>query len=479
MKTGIFLTVAVAVILGACAKNEPEMQSAANGSRRPVVFLPEVCSRAAMENGFRQNDVIGIFMSKDGAEEGYFMWNIPYWYESEQEVWESPYEFYWEDNTAPMDVVAYYPYFSLPESQDLTRLAVDLPSDQSSLDSLRKSDFLWGKVDDVTADSYPEGVPLPMKHRFSKVKINMDVTVEGAPMTSEPMVFLRQVKNHGTVNLNTGEVALSTDNRMEVKMYYDAQARTAEAIVYPQTLEAGTLMRYLVFGENGYEAYGYKLNAPLTLEEGKEYVLDYQKDFPAFLTLPYDSVYSYFRELSITYDYFAAFLNGVNVNAYEADPFTSNLDIKIEKSEGDDWFDYKFENGRFHFGIQENLTTQDRKGKLWLTAGSVRKAITVYQSAVALTEVRNNLSWEAASLSGYQYWILGEYTGLTYEVEYKETDVTGWVQPVNLEPDASGNFSIEVAANESAVSRSCVVRLFHKGVLPVMEVSITQAGKTE
>lgn len=78
MKTGIFLTVAVAVILGACAKNEPEMQSAADGSRRPVVFLPEVCSRAAMENGFRQNDVIGIFMSKDGAEEGYSMWNIPY-----------------------------------------------------------------------------------------------------------------------------------------------------------------------------------------------------------------------------------------------------------------------------------------------------------------------------------------------------------------------------------------------------------------
>ena len=41
MKTGIFLTVAVAVILGACAKNEPEMQSTVDGSRRPVVFLPE------------------------------------------------------------------------------------------------------------------------------------------------------------------------------------------------------------------------------------------------------------------------------------------------------------------------------------------------------------------------------------------------------------------------------------------------------
>ncbi len=476
MKRGIFFTMAMVSVLSACTKDGPESPSVENEGRKVLVFLPEVCSRAAMENGFRDNDVVGVFMSEKGTDEGYYMWNVSYCYEGERNVWESPYAFYWKDSTTSMDVVAYYPYFPLPESQDLSNVVVELPANQSSLDSLRKSDFLWAKVEDVSPDTYPQGIPLPMSHRFAKVKINMDLTVEGNPIALEPSVFLRQVKNHGVVNLHTGEIALNTDNPMEVKMYYDAQQHTAEAIVYPQTLEAGSFMRYMVLGENGYEAYGYKLNTDLTLEGGKEYVLDYQKDFPVFLTLPYDSVYSYFNGWSIDADYFMAYKGDENVNLDEIGPFTSNLDITLEKSEGADWFDYKLENGRFHFGIQENLTTEPRKGLLWLKAGSIKKAITIYQNPVACTEVKENyVSWEGASLSGYKYWILSDYSGLTYEIEYKETDVTGWVEAVNLE----GDFSIKVAANETSVPRTCVIRFYHKGVLLVMEATIRQEGKTE
>lgn len=478
MKQILFYALIV-IVLSACNKVRLEGNENEVSDKKTIVFLPEIGSRAAMEQGFVDDDIIGIFMGKNEDDVGTFMWNFPCWFDEHNRMWKGPYDIFWESEEIKMNVVAYYPYSFLNRSQDLNSLRVSLPYEQSSIDSLRKADFLWARIDGAMSATYPDGIPLDMSHLLCKLKFNMYLTVEGQPSTDVPFIQLYNVKNEGWIDLNTGGVITDNDVANNVTMYYDADKRMAEAIVFPQTLEAGKLMHFMMASEDGNVAYGYRLDEPLKLEGGKEYVLDYKQDFEASLFMPYDSVYCLYDGQDIESDFFYAYLNGVQVLPDEVDPFVGNLKISIEKSEGSDWFNYKFENGRFHFGIEENLTPDPREGKIFMKVGSLKKYIKVCQDAVYCEKITRSLTYKEAVINSYEFNRLDYFTDVTCFIEYNETDNVGWVRAINLNGEGGDRAGVEVDENLSTTSRSCVVSFLHRGVLPVMVLNITQYGRTE
>lgn len=480
MKSILFSCVMV-TLLSACSKTMPDIDKGATGDKKAIVFLPEVGARATMENGFANDDIVGVFMNeKRNNNAGSFIWNYPCWFDGQNNVWKGPYDLFWKDNDTKMNIVAYYPYSFLDENQNLESFKVSVPYDQSSIDSLRKADFLWAKIDDATPDRYPNGVPLNMSHLFCKIKVNMNLTVNGLPSRDEAFVQLLGVNNQGSVNLNNGEVTTDSETSTYVNMYYDVDKRVAEAIVYPQIIKTGNLFQFILHSEDGPKAYGYKLNEPLAMEGGKEYVIDYNLESDPFIFMPYDSVYTYIYGCKMENDYFSAYSNGVEVNTDEADPFVSNLDMTIGKSENSDWFDYKFENGKFHFNIQENLTTAPRKGYVYLKNEFVDKKIIVYQNTVNCKEfVFDDIAYDANYLNNNMIDIVNQYDNLTYDIDYGDSESKNWAFVLNIEPSSYEKIEIEFKENPTTMPRSCVITFLYKGVLPVMVLKITQMGRTE
>lgn len=479
MKPILFSCVMVS-LLSACSKTMPDADRSGTSDKKAIVFLPEVGTRATMEDGFANDDIVGIFMSEsDNADTS--IWNYPCWFEEENNVWKGPYDIFWKDKDTKMNIVAYYPYSFIGENQDLESLNVAVPYEQSSIDSLRKADFLWARISDATPDKYPDGVPLDMSHLLSKLKVNMNLTVNGLPSRDEAFVQLLDVKNQGWVNLNNGEVTTDTEKSTYVNMCYDVDKRVAEAIVYPQTIEAGNLLQFILHSEDGHKAYGYKLKEPLVMEGGKEYVIDYNLETDPFIYMPYDSVYTYIYGIKIDNDYFNAYSNGVEVQPDETEPFVSNLDMTIGKSENSDWFDYKFENGRFHFGIQENLTSSPRKGYVYLRNKFVEKKITVYQGAVNCKEyIIDDITYEAYTYHDNNINNLNQYDDyLTFKIDYEDSENKNWADVLNTEPGSREIIKLQFDENPTTMPRSCVITFLYKDVLPVMVLRITQLGRTE
>ena len=270
----------IPLCLCGCAKTAEE--SPVGGTVRIAGSV--VSSKAAMEAGFVVGNRIGLYMTAEdfrasgfGRPEEAWLGNHPFSLQADG-VWEAPYPARWETPEAVADAVGYFPYDAAnDDAADLTALPCRVAADQRSLDSLRASDFLWARTEAVSQN---DGLlSLEFRHRMSKIVFRLNVTSSDNVDFTQGVVVFPQVCTAAFIDLNDGRVTADENSRQDVKAYYDGAARTAEAVLVPQTVPAGTAVMLLLGDDTNFRGVSYVFGEAVELSEGKEYVIDFTHHF--------------------------------------------------------------------------------------------------------------------------------------------------------------------------------------------------------
>ena len=128
------------------------------------------------------------------------------------------------------------------------------------------SDFLWGKVSDVTPTT--SVIRLPMAHRMSNARVTLiqgSGFAEGEWANLEKIVLTANVARKASINLSTGEIktAGAVENTMTIPSRTNDEWRT---IVVPQTVAAGTTLFSITIGGVPYK---FTKNEAFTYVSGK------------------------------------------------------------------------------------------------------------------------------------------------------------------------------------------------------------------
>lgn len=204
-------------------------------------------STRATDNGFVQDDAIGLFVvdyNPDGTPGELLMKgnradNVRFTYNGAN--WTANYQLYWANKSTPADFYGYYPFNAAMQSATEYAFAVYTDQNGTTADraNYEQSDFLWAKAEKVqpTADA----VPLTYKHLMAGITIQLQMgtgfdAAEWAGL--EKIVLVDNVKNNGTINLQTGQPALaeSAEEACITPLVYNNVWR---AVVFPQTIAAG------------------------------------------------------------------------------------------------------------------------------------------------------------------------------------------------------------------------------------------------
>lgn len=265
-------------LLGGCSRSETPAPDSGN----EIQITSRVLTRAGMEQGFHAGDRIGLYMTAEAFRSSGFdrsedSWlnNHPFMLHAD-DLWKAPYVAQWEKSDVVADAVGYFPYDAENDQEtDLKALPCRVSTDQRSLDSLRFSDFLWARAEEVTPQD--GALSLAFRHCMSKVIFRLQFT------SDDPLLDMSQVKvtwsdvyTDATVDVNTGALTLNTGNLYEVNAYYDPSTRQAECMLPPQVIRAGTdsQVRFFVGDNQHYRGFTYEFGENLTLSSGKEYLID-------------------------------------------------------------------------------------------------------------------------------------------------------------------------------------------------------------
>lgn len=254
-------------------------------SLRPIRISSEVLSRSAMESGFMPYDEIGIFMlerpdantpaildkvSGNWLDNGYFS------LEKDQNTWSPLAPVYWKDATTRMDIIAYYPYIDMASGDyKVTSLPLQVQTDQRDRESLRQSDFLYASQRNLNPQNHAEGITLGFRHKLCKLTVQFRFNAEELENAQQLRTVAYQVKSAGFINLNTGSVTTNPQVTGNIMLCSNPEESQAEGIFFPQTIPAGTFLRVVIGEGPSAVTYEYTLTSPLTLEEGKEYLIPF------------------------------------------------------------------------------------------------------------------------------------------------------------------------------------------------------------
>lgn len=154
--------------------------------------------------------------------------------------WKSAEPIYWYDESSLSDIYAYAPYQSKVE--DCRNIAVGVPTDQTSTAQLAAADLLWGRKLALNPTTSQIGVSL--NHRFSQVNVSIAPEAdfaEGELKATDLKVFINNVRCEGTLDLQTGTVALAGEPQTICARNNGDLSFTA--IVMPQSLGFVNLIR--------------------------------------------------------------------------------------------------------------------------------------------------------------------------------------------------------------------------------------------
>mgnify|MGYP000036681142 FL=1 len=195
--------------------------------------------------------------------------NVQHTFDASQNKWNSAYDIYWKDKHTHVDIYGYYPIAN-PESIEDCSFEVQKDQSKESKDGemggYESSDFLWGKVADVTPTA--NTIRLPLTHRMSNAKVTL---VKGSGFTdeewanTEKTVLTANVARKASINLSTGEVKVagSVENTATIPSKHNNEWRT---IVIPQTIPAGTTLFSITIGG---EPYKFSKSGDFTYQAGK------------------------------------------------------------------------------------------------------------------------------------------------------------------------------------------------------------------
>lgn len=250
---------------------------------QPIRIIGNVLTRSAMESGFNAYDEIGVFMLNrtnanipavlnntlgNWLDNGYFQ------LESNGQTWLSLAPIFWKDENTVMDVIAYYPYIDMSNQQyNATSVPFSVQTDQQELARLRSSDFLYAEEKGVNPQNTVNGITLGFKHKLCKLTVQLKFNPAELIGVTGITVKAHNVNYRGTVNLSNGAIYTNTEAISNISLYVKSYEE-AKGILFPQQIPAG---RFLTVTLNGLSSinYSYTLNTPLTLEEGKEYIVEF------------------------------------------------------------------------------------------------------------------------------------------------------------------------------------------------------------
>ena len=228
------------------------------------------------DNGFCNGDVMGVYIvDYEGNNPGTLKVsgnrgdNVRHTFDEPNYKWSSAYDLFWKDKHTHIDVYGYYP-FANPES--IEDYQFEVQKDQSTttaegeMGGYEASDFLWGKVADVTPTT--SVIRLPLAHRMSNARVTLiqgSGFAEGEWANTKKIVLTANVARKASINLSTGEIkaAGSAESTMTIPSRVNDEWRT---IVVPQTVAAGTTLFSITIGGVPYK---FAKNEALTYVAGK------------------------------------------------------------------------------------------------------------------------------------------------------------------------------------------------------------------
>lgn len=274
----LYLLAAGAMLLTGCSDDFFGDKTEQHDSNRIQLSgdIDQLAVTRVNDNGFCNGDVMGVYIvDYEGNKPGTLKVNgnrgdnVRHTFDEPNYKWNSAYDLFWKDKHTHIDVYGYYP-FANPES--IEDYQFEVQKDQSKatengeMGGYEASDFLWGKVSDVTPTT--SVIRLPMAHRMSNARVTLiqgSGFAEGEWANLEKIVLTANVARKASINLSTGEIktAGAVENTMTIPSRTNDEWRT---IVVPQTVAAGTTLFSITIGGVPYK---FTKNEAFTYVSGK------------------------------------------------------------------------------------------------------------------------------------------------------------------------------------------------------------------
>lgn len=276
--TLLYLLAAGAMLLTGCSDDFFGDKTEQHDSNRIQLSgdIDQLAVTRVNDNGFCNGDVMGVYIvDYEGNKPGTLKVNgnrgdnVRHTFDEPNYKWNSAYDLFWKDKHTHIDVYGYYP-FANPES--IEDYQFEVQKDQSKatengeMGGYEASDFLWGKVSDVTPTT--SVIRLPMAHRMSNARVTLiqgSGFAEGEWANLEKIVLTANVARKASINLSTGDIktAGAVENTMTIPSRTKDEWRT---IVVPQTVAAGTTLFSITIGGVPYK---FTKNEAFTYVSGK------------------------------------------------------------------------------------------------------------------------------------------------------------------------------------------------------------------
>ena len=228
------------------------------------------------DNGFCDGDQIGLYgvnytnsNSTAGVllDEGNQVNNARYTYDGKNRLWNSTGSIYYKDANTNIDLYAYYPY-GAPES--VNDYAFEVAYDQTGegvSDGYSKSDFLWGKTENVVPSN--DKVKIRFSHRLSNAIVILtqgEGFTEGEFEALEKSVLVSNTIRTASIDLATGSAVADGEVSAE-GIVMRATGDDFRAIVVPQTIKGGVALYTITVDGISYR---FKPSNDFTFEAGKQ-----------------------------------------------------------------------------------------------------------------------------------------------------------------------------------------------------------------
>lgn len=276
--TLLYLLAAGAMLLTGCSDDFFGDKTEQHDSNRIQLSgdIDQLAVTRVNDNGFCNGDVMGVYIvDYEGNKPGTLKVNgnrgdnVRHTFDEPNYKWNSAYDLFWKDKHTHIDVYGYYP-FANPES--IEDYQFEVQKDQSKatengeMGGYEASDFLWGKVSDVTPTT--SVIRLPMAHRMSNARVTLiqgSGFAEGEWANLEKIVLTANVARKASINLSTGDIktAGAVESTMTIPSRTNDEWRT---IVVPQTVAAGTTLFSITIGGVPYK---FTKNEAFTYVSGK------------------------------------------------------------------------------------------------------------------------------------------------------------------------------------------------------------------
>lgn len=176
--------------------------------------------------------------------------------------WQSEDAIYWYDETTAADFYVYAPYDA--DVPDACALSFDIATDQTSLDRMAESDFLWGASKKQTPSS--GNFELKMQHHFSSMTVVVTADSTFQDFSSENVsVVIGGTRTSAAINLQTG-IVTPTGDVQDVVCYNNGDL-SYTAILVPQQIPFSDFIKI------DWNGNPYILQSAFKLDSHKEYRL--------------------------------------------------------------------------------------------------------------------------------------------------------------------------------------------------------------